>query len=879
MDVITTHINADFDGLASMLAAKKLYPDALLAFPGGQEKNLRDFFLQSTLYAFQTEKIKNIPLSKVKRLILVDIRQPGRIGKFSALCNRSDVAVHIYDHHLSSPDDITGDVEYIKPVGATSTIMCQIIKQRKIVLTAEEATVLMLGIYEDTGNLTFTSTTPEDFESAAYLLSCGANLNMVSDMITKELTADQVTLLNELVENTYVRNINGIDVMITKASCDSYVGEFSVLVHKLKDMQNANVLFAIANMDDRIYLIARCRIPEVNAAEVVSGFGGGGHPTAAAVTIHNMTLTQVEQKLFEILSSSIKPVKTASDFMAAPVKTILATEPVKKVSELLTRYNINVLPVLDKDRLVGLISRQVAEKASFHGLHNVPVSEYMTTEFATVKPATPLAVIQKAIIENNQRFLPVLARGKLVGAITRTDLLRALHVDTALTEPENVFHMHAPRKKMANSLLRERLSKPVFSLLQDIGTVADSLGYNVYAVGGFVRDIFLRFENYDIDIVLEGDGIKFTRAFASRYPCTIKLHRRFGTGVIMLPNGLKVDVASARLEYYEHPAAPPKVEWSSIKLDLYRRDFTINTLAIQLNKSSWGNLTDFFGATRDIKEKFIRVLHNLSFVEDPSRIFRAIRFEQRLSFRFSKLTRSLIENTIKMEFIKSLSGKRIFMELQLILNEEKILPIIKRMAEFGLLTYIHPAIQYNMSLKTVLKNSNAVLSWFDLLFLDRGCERWLLFFLALTDQLSPEDVETLCVKFHINKRHADTVQMAKSQGLEVLRWMLTKRSFKSSELYRRLNALPVEVCLYIMAKTNHPGVKRAVSLYFTHLQNICVQVKGDDLIRMGIKPGKIYKRILDDLHDAVLDEKVAGRDSEIAFIRKKYAQEIKSINN
>jgi tRNA nucleotidyltransferase (CCA-adding enzyme) len=232
-----------------------------------------------------------------------------------------------------------------------------------------------------------------------------------------------------------------------------------------------------------------------------------------------------------------------------------------------------------------------------------------------------------------------------------------------------------------------------------------------------------------------------------------------------------------------------------------------------------------------------------------------------------------------MEFIKSLSGKRIFMELQLILNEEKILSIIKRMAEFGLLTYIHPDIQYNMSLKTVLKNSNAVLSWFDLLFLDRGCERWLLFFLALTDQLSPEDVETLCVKLHINKRHADTVQMAKSQGLEVLRWMLTKRSFKSSELYRRLNALPVEVCLYIMAKTNHPGVKRAVSLYFTHLQNICVQVKGDDLIRMGIKPGKIYKRILDDLHDAVLDEKVAGRDSEIAFIKKKYAHEIKSINN
>jgi tRNA nucleotidyltransferase (CCA-adding enzyme) len=216
----------------------------------------------------------------------------------------------------------------------------------------------------------------------------------------------------------------------------------------------------------------------------------------------------------------------------------------------------------------------------------------------------------------------------------------------------------------------------------------------------------------------------------------------------------------------------------------------------------------------------------------------------------------------------------LFMELQLVLHEEKILSIIKRMAEFGLLSYIHPSIQYNVALKAVLHNCHDVLSWFDLLFLNKACERWLTFFLALTDQLSPGEAEALCAQFHINKRHADSVKTAKSQGLEVLKWMLTKRSFKSSDLYRRLNDLPVEVCLYIMAKTNHPGVKRAVSLYFTHLQNISIHVNGDDLIRMGIKPGKIYTRILDDLHDAVLNEKVAGREGELAYIKNKYAREI-----
>jgi len=874
MEVITTHINADFDGLASMLAAKKLYPDAVLAFPGGQEKNLRDFFLRSTMYLFQTEKVKNIPLNKIRRLILVDIRQPHRIGKFAALCNRDDVEVHIYDHHPASPEDITGAVEKIKPVGATSTIMCQILQERGIDITPDEATVLMLGIYEDTGNLTFASTTAEDFQAAAYLLAKGARLNMVSDLITRELTADQVSLLNQLVENATIRNINGIQVMFATASYSSYVGEFSVLVHRLKDMQNANVLFAIANMDDRIYLVARSRIPEVNAGDVVSEFGGGGHPTAAAATIHNMTLSQVEQKLLEVLHSKIKPVKIARDFMASPVKVIAADETVQKAGELLTRYNINVLPVVDKDKLVGLISRQIVEKASFHGLKQVSVSDFMTTEFITVAPHTQLSAIQRAIIENNQRFLPVVKGRALVGAITRTDLLRVLHVDVSPDSLEIEPSAHPSRKRIINASLRERLTKPLVALLKDIGRVADDLGYNVYAVGGFVRDVFLRFENYDIDIVVEGDGIKFARAFAAARHGKLKEHKRFGTAVLQLPEGLKIDVASARLEYYEHPAAQPQVEWSSIKLDLYRRDFTINTLAIQLNQSSWGSLIDFFGASRDIKEKFIRILHNLSFVEDPTRIFRALRFEQRFSFRLSKLTRSLIENAIKMDFLKNLSGKRIDTELQLILKEEKALSIIRRMAEFGLLTYIHPAIQYTAGMKALLKNCKDVWSWFKLLFLDDTCEQWLVYFIGLIDQLTIAETESLCASFHIHKNEAGKIMSAKTQGLEVLNWMLTKRSFKNSELYRHLNGLPVEVCLYLMAKTNQQAVKKAVSLYFTHLQNCTIHVTGDDLIRMGIKPGKIYTQILDDLHNAVLDEKVAGRKNELEYIRKKFTKEV-----
>ena len=301
MEVITTHINADFDGLASMIAAKKLYPDAVMAFPGSQEKSIRDFLLRSAVYFLDIQKASKISIDEIEKLILVDIRQAGRIGKFASVCKKKGVKIHIYDHHPSSADDLTGDLQVIKSCGSTTAILCRILKEKQICLSNDEATVMMLGIYEDTGNLTFSSTTVEDYEAAAYLLSQGANLNVVSDLVVKELTAGQVSLLNQLVENTFYHSVYGVEVMITRASSDEYIGDFAVLVHKLKNMENVNVLFAFANMDDRIYIVGRSRIKEVNVGEVLTEFGGGGHATAASATVHDMTMVQVEQKLLKIL--------------------------------------------------------------------------------------------------------------------------------------------------------------------------------------------------------------------------------------------------------------------------------------------------------------------------------------------------------------------------------------------------------------------------------------------------------------------------------------------------------------------------------------------------------------------------------------------------
>jgi len=872
MELITTHINADFDALASMIAAKKLYPDAVPAFPGGQEKTIRNFLLSSAMYALDFGKASKIQLDKVTRLILVDIRQAGRLGKFATLCSQPGVDIHVYDHHPPAPDDVRGSLEIIRPYGSNTALMTELLRERRINITPDEATIMMLGIYEDTGSLTFSSTSQEDFTAAAWLLSMGANLNVVADLVIKDLTADQVSILNELIENAAVHTFQGVDVMITRCLTTGYVGDFAVLVHKLKNMENANVLFALANMDDRIYIVGRSRIPEVNAGEVLSAFGGGGHATAASATVHDMTLSQVEQQLLLVFGQSIKPVQVARDFMVSPVKTIDLGQTLDAASRLLTRYNINVVPVTEKGRIVGLISRQIIEKARHHGLKGIPVKEYMSPEFATVRQTTSLNEIKRHIIKGNQRFLPVVDNGKIKGAITRTDLLRVLHVDSQ--DEEFGFRQTAVKKTSIKSVLIERLPKHLLQLLREVGRSAERMGFHAYAVGGFVRDVFLRVENFDIDIVIEGDGIKFARAFAAENSKNVKVYKKFGTAVIYLKNNEKLDVASARLEYYEKPAALPKVEWSSIKIDLYRRDFTINTLAIRLNPPVFGEFIDFFGARRDLKDRTIRVLHNLSFVEDPSRIFRAIRFEQRLEFHLSKLTRSLIENAVKMDFLKGLSGKRIFTELVLLLNEDKALSMVRRMHELGLLKYIHEDIKFDAAMRQLFKNISGVLSWYDLLYLDNTAEKWFVFLLATLDRVKIDQIPEICRYFDLKKRYRDAITAAKTTGNDILYRFAQKQQPSHAEIRGLLNSIPLEVCLYLMAKTSRPATKKAFSLYFTRLRDIALHVTGRDLIKLGIPPGKIYKQILDSLLEAALNGKIEGREEELRYITKKFLKEI-----
>lgn len=869
MDVITTHLNADFDCLGSMIAARKLYPGAHMVFPGSQEKSMRDFFLKSSSYVLNFTKLKDLDFEKVSRLILVDCQHSSRIGRFAELLNRNDVEIHIYDHHPESSGDIRHEAGIIRDCGSTTAILCRLLEQKSLQVTPVEATLMMLGIYEDTGSLTFISTTEDDFLASAWLLKQGANLSTVGDLMTRELTPEQVSLLNDLLKSLQTTTLNGVDISIASATVEYYVGDIAVLAHMMRDMENLQAVFLVVEMGNRVYIVARSRIPEVNVGDVLRELGGGGHATAASATVKELTLIQVLAALEESLRRSVNPRRIAAEIMSSPVKSIAAGTSISEASEQLTRYNFNAMPVMQDNCMIGIISRKILEKALYHGLGNLSVSEYMHTEFIRADLETPIQEIQDYFISQNRRFAPVFNRDLLVGVVTRTDILRSMYAGGELYDLGREA-IPTKSREMARQM-QGRLKAGVVEILRNAGRTGDDLDLQVYAVGGFVRDLLLGLENHDIDLTVEGDGILLAESFAARFGCRCKSHPKFGTAVILFPDGFKIDVASTRLEYYETPAALPVVERSSLKMDLYRRDFTVNTLALHLNRSGFGTLIDYFGAQKDLQEKTIRVLHNLSFVEDPTRVFRAIRFEQRLGFHISRHTENLIRNAVKRNFLDKLGGKRLLGELVIILREKDPIAAIERMADFGLMKFIHPELKMTHEMKKLLHEVKPVISWFELLFLNRHYEKWVVYFLAICQSLSHESFIELCRRVAVSEHYRDKLAVMRERGEQILhafsRRSLKKSQPQPSEIYHLFNGMPIEVLLFMMAKTGSKDAKKAFSLYFTHLQNIHTVLNGNDLIEMGVPRGPMIGKILGSLLNGRLNGEIVKKEDEVDFIR------------
>lgn len=865
MDIITSHNALDFDGLASMVAANLLYPSATKVFSGTVSKNVKKFMaLYKDLLLVKSPKDINLDL--VKRMIIVDTASANRLGKLKEIALDPNIERHVYDHHPVTPDDVSASVREVHMLGAATTILVEKIIEKNIPLSSFDATILALGIYEDTGSLQFPSTTARDARVVAYLLEKGANLAVVSEFMERPFTSEQRQLLQVLLNNAKHHNINNLDVVISTSDTNEFIPGLDVVTYRLFEVENSDAVFVVSLMEGKINIVGRSRNHAIRVNEILKEFGGRGHDKAASAVVKNKTIEEVTEAIVMLMNNMGNSGLTAYDIMSSPVKTIPASVSMEEAGRIMLRYGHTGMPVVDGEKMIGVISRRDVDKAKIHNLGHAPIKGFMTTDVAYVIPSTPIVEIQRLMIEQDIGRLPVVEEGRLIGIVSRTDILRTFHGDDYPEDHEILYSSDEINNYNFINLIKSQLPSNIIDVLYSAGEIAEEMGVSVYCVGGFVRDLILDVDNYDIDLVVEGDGEELARRLAEKFGGKARIHERFRTAMVVLKDGFKLDVATARTEYYEFPAALPTVEKSSIREDLYRRDFTINTLAICLNPDRFGDLLDYFGGKKDIQNKLIRILYNFSFVEDPTRIMRAIRFETRYGFTIEPDTLRFAKDAIDRRLLGQLSYKRILQELILILNEQDPLPALQRMVEVGVWQYILPEVNLEKVSTTKLKRVAVMGAWFKERYFKTDVRLWLVYIMVILSQLTKESIDEVIERYHFDKQAI----IALNESIkvpEMVAYLDNNLDLKTSDIDKILYNWSAEALIYLLLSLNDEKAWENVVEYLDIKDKVEVKITGHDLKTLGIKQGPVYKEILDKLYQLKLDGELVTKEDEMNMVK------------
>ncbi|WP_287152729.1 CBS domain-containing protein, partial [Candidatus Solincola tengchongensis] len=758
--------------------------------------------------------------------------------------------------------------DYSEYLGATTTVLVRIIQRQKIPVSPFEATLFALGIHEDTGSLTYAGTTPEDAEALAFLMRRGANLEVIMHFLGRQLSPEQHELMRRLLAGLRFHRVQGVLVAVSKARMESYVEGASAVAARLADVENLEVLFALVEMQGRVVVAGLSRMHQLDVDRVLSALGGGGHAKAGSAVLKGHSMDRVERELLELLERNVPPRVTAGEIMSGPVKTIHENTTIAEASRRMELTGHTAFPVVDdRGRLVGMISRKDLDKAGHHGLGHAPVKGFMSRSLIAVDEGASLQEIQRLMTENAIGRVPVVRGHELVGIVTRKDLLRALHGRDYLRAVAPVGGTPAYTRSEIIEMMQRQLPGEAQSLLRLVSRVAEREGQEVYLVGGVVRDLILGFPNLDLDLVVEGDGIEFARLLARELNARVRSHRKFGTAVVILPNGRRIDVATARTEFYEHPAALPTVEVSSIRQDLYRRDFTINAMAVALNGERFGELLDYFGGLRDLQRRQVRVLHNLSFVEDPTRIFRAVRFEQRYGFRMERQTEMLARRAVEMEIVGRLTNSRVRDELKDIFLEPLPLPLraLERLEELGALRTLHPDLTVSRAMRRRFRLLERHLdkAW---KMLGTEGRRWIPVAAAMLADLPPGEGLKWCHQMRMRREDAEAVRQCLEEVPRAVE-ELSGEKVAPSRVVSLLDPLSPEAITYLYALAG-PTARERIAAYVTNWKEMAPSVSGRDLKEMGLPPSRVYSHILAEIRRALLDGEVRGREEELALARK-----------
>ncbi len=860
MNLVLTHEQADFDALAALFAAA-LLEDALPVLPRRMNRNVHAFI---TLYGLDFPFVdpRDLPQGAIESVTLVDTQSLITLKGFSR-----QTRVRVFDHHPArrikhNPDDkkTPGIWEVTTfELGAATTYFVELLEERAEVLSSIQASLLLLGIYEDTGMLTYSRTTPRDMRAAGWLLEQGAELRILTDFLNPPLSQDQREVYDRLVANIQTLEIHGQKIMLACGETPNPTEEISTLAHKLRDLFDPDALFLLVQTPEGLRFVARSSTDQIDVLAVSNHFGGGGHKRAAAALVKK-ELGVVRAELLEILPQYVHPSVTVAQMMSKRPHLIAADAPVQEAARLMARYGYEGFPVLKEGQVIGLLTRRAVDKATNHRL-NLTAESLMEAGVVYVQPGDSFHRLQTVMTDSGWGQVPVVdpESRKVVGIVTRTDVLKML----ARRHPQTVqYHSLVAR-------IQKYLPSDWLELIKAVADQAVNEHLPVYLVGGFARDLLLKRNSTDLDLVVEGDAIQLGKGLAAKYGGKLTTHARFGTSRWFLAGSRLfsplrpafLDLISARQEFYEHPSALPTVEHSSIKLDLHRRDFTINTLAVRLDGRHFGELHDYYGGLPDLERRLVRVLHSLSFVDDPTRMLRAVRYEQRYAFSIEPRTLQLMDEARPL--LARLSPERIRHELDLILEEPKAGEMLSRLEGLGLIHSISEYLPWNAALAARLTDglSKPIPDDWKLSPHDPGAAvvDALAYCLWLLDQ--PQAVID-----HLNQR----LSFPKS-AYQAIRSASALRADLSSlggagptQWVDRLDGAPLLAVYAVFLVTQ----EKALQTYALKWRKIHPYTTGHTLQARGLTPGPYFQNILHALRSAWLEGRLVTEAGEDTYLQE-----------
>ncbi|MBD2525937.1 CBS domain-containing protein [Nostoc sp. FACHB-133] len=902
MDLILCHTTADFDALGAAVGLTRLLPGSKIVLTGGSHPPVRDF-LALHRDEYPLIERRSVNPEKIRSLTVVDTQHRDRLGKAAEWLDLPHLGeIIVYDHHLGQESNIPATRSHISSVGAATTLIVEQLQQQEISLTSAEATVMALGIHVDTGSLTFDQSTPRDALALAWLMQQGASLSVISTYRDPGLSLQLQQLLTESLENLEYLCLRGYTVAWVILKTDSFVPGLSSLASELVELTEIDAIllaneYPLSENDSRLTIIGRSQIPKTNLNLLFQLLGGGGHSQAASLNLRGVDSQAILKQLLDGLKVQIPHPLTARDLMSSPVRTILPETTIAEAQRILLRYGHSGLSVVDtQGQLVGIISRRDLDIALHHGFSHSPVKGYMTRNLKTITPDTTLPQIEALMVTYDIGRLPVLENEQLVGLVTRTDVLRELHQerDEDGEGGEEKFKIQNSKFKIPLSTeLQNRLAPQLWQLLTTASQEAEKRGWHLYLVGGAVRDLLLAEATSDtlmikdIDLVVDGfhksadvgAGVELAKALQQLYPAArLEIHGAFQTAALLWHkdpelDSLWVDIATARTEFYPYPAANPEVEASSIRQDLYRRDFTINAIALRLTSPRSGELLDFFGGLLDLQAKQIRVLHPNSFIEDPTRIYRGVRFAVRFGFEIEPQTEEFIRYAINSGVYDRTSQEntktpalqtRLKTELKHILEAPYWKSALQLLDNLGALQCIHPTLKLDALLLRQLRLLERCLRRFDA---EQTLIHWQMRLEALIAHLAPEYRVKVAQNLQLQDDSIVRLKNLVQNFSQVMECLPTLQHPSQVVQLLRQYDLPM---LILIALQSPQEIRHQIWEYLTVWANVQPLLNGNDLKKLGYKPGPVYRQILDDILAATLDGVIKYKTEAEDFLAQHY---------